>query len=109
MAIHRFIRNWNNSKVGVVSIHLSIGSWLEVETIPVEAGVWGARLDGVVEGFGDIPYCKGVDILKGNSWQGLGLDWSDRFGWREELGSMVPYGEQLWVEKAPLLLGVTSL
>ena len=64
MAIDRFIRNWNNSMVGVVSIHLSIGSWLEVETIPVEAGVWRARLNREVEGFGDIPHGKCVDILQ---------------------------------------------
>ena len=70
MTIDRFIRNWHNSSVGVVTIHLAKGSWLEVETFGVEGGVWGAGLEGVVEGFGNIPHGKGVDILQGNCGHG---------------------------------------
>ena len=79
MAIDWFIWNRNDSKVGVVSIHLSKWSWLEEGTIFVESRLRRAGLKGIVGGAGDIPHGSGVDILQGQrgqgrrDWRGLGV------------------------------------
>ena len=100
----------------MVTIHLSKGSWLEVETVPVEAGVWGARLEGVVKGFGDIPHSKEVDILQCDGWQGRrcrhGRGSCVRaagLGWGDQLAGIVPDTEQLGMDTIPQLLGSPPL
>ena len=68
----RFIRNIDNTQVGLESILRSKWRWFLVEAVFVESWVWGAGVKGVGARAGNIPHGKHIDILQGDGRQGRG-------------------------------------
>ena len=110
MTIDWVIWDRNYSNIGFVSVEGTKGSTLG-EVGLVEGVVRGAAMDTALGGRGDIPQGKGVDILQGDSRQGLGQGScvGADLCWGEQLAGVVPDWEQLGMDTIPQHLGSPPL